>query len=243
MTKILSVLCALAVFLSLAGCRQETVSQPTDPVRTFVAGYEAENTSGRILLNLMADGTAEYYAGTLENGVHTTQRYSCTYTLGENADFDETIRITGEHGTADGVIVDAMFDMALPGLDLGNLTFYETAPAAMDGDVYVGYLTKTSGMGPMAYAYALCLRDDATFHVSIMQMASVMHVWGATAGTWQADGQQITFTYDVRTDEGELVAADETALGSGFDGIFLEAAFHIQQNTMRASDARFIKVN
>ena len=94
----------------------------------------------------------------------------------------------------------------------------------------------------MVYAYSLCLKDDNSFDVSIMQMASVMHVWGATDGTYTVDGENITFTYDIRTTEGELVSADEIAEGMGYSDITLMTAFNIQQATMRASTAPFIKV-
>lgn len=237
MNRIPAMICACLASFSLLGCQQEQAPAEPAVVRSFLAGYEEEHRSNRLLLNLMEDGTAEYYVGTLENGTHTTARSSTTYTLGENADFDETIRFTNHDGTTtDAVIVDAVFE-------IDGIRFYETAPAAMDGDVYVGYLSKTSGMGPMTYAYALCLRDDATFDVSITQMASVMHVWGATGGTYQANSDGITFTYDILTDEGELVAASAIAEGIGFNGTTLTAAFNIQQNTMRASNARFINVN
>ena len=122
------------------------------------------------------------------------------------------------------------------------VSFYETAPASMDGDVYIGYKTKVSGMGPMVYAYALCMKDDGKFDVSIMQMASVMHVWGATSGTYAVDGENVTFTYDIRTAEGELVYADEIAEGTGYSDIALMTAFNIEQTSMRATAAPFIKI-
>ena len=237
MRKPILSLCALAAVLILPGCAQ---TPPPDegpaPVRTFVAGYDAEDRSSRILLNLMEDGSAAFYVGSLKEETHTTAQYDAAYALGENADYDETIRLTHEDGSIiDTTIVDGVFE-------IDAIRFYETAPASMEGDVYVGYLTKTSGMGPMVYAYALCLRDNAAFDVSIMQMASVMHVWGSTGGTYKTKGENITFTYDILTEDGDLVAADAVAEGTGFDGNSLTAAFNIQQNTMRPTDAMFIKV-
>ena len=237
MTKPIFALCALAAAMILPGCAK---TPPPDespvPMRTFVAGYEAEDHSSRILLNLMEDGSAAFYVGSLNQGTHTTAQYDAIYSLGENADYDETIRITHQDSTiTDALIVDGVFEM-------NAIRFYETAPASMEGDVYVGYLTKTSGMGPMVYAYALWLGEDAAFDVSIVQMASVMHVWGSTGGTYKAKGENITFTYDILTEDGDLVTADAVAEGTGFDGNSLTAAFNIQQDTMRPTDAVFIKV-
>ncbi len=233
-------------------------TEETTIERTFIAGYEigageeeSEQKSARILMNLMSDGTAQFYVGTLENGNHSTEKYDGTYTLGENKEYDETISFSCTYAegkimeTTDAVIIDDIFES--PFYLFGEMTeneikFYETSPTSMDGDVYVGYLTKTSGMGAMAYAYALCLKEDNTFDVSIMQMASVMHVWGATNGTYVINGENITFTYDILTTEGEVVSEDEIAEGVDYSSTTLSTAFNIQQATMRASNAPFIKV-
>lgn len=256
MKKLIALACAAWMLLSLAAC----TPKPEAPtvIRTFLAGYEEDvdgngtaGRSSRILLNLLSDGTAQIHVGVLDQGTHSTASYTGTYTLGENAEFDETISLTytteaGEAGQiTDAVIVDSIFEapFRLPqGATPGAVRFYESAPADMDGEVYVGYLTKVGGMGPMVYCYALTLHDDATFQVSIMQMASVMHVFGATSGTYTQEGGSITFTYDIRTTEGEVIAAREITEGTGYDGITLSTAFNIQQATMRATDAPFIKV-
>ncbi len=256
MKKLLSALCVFALLLSVTGCAGKN-SEPT-VLRSFLAGYE-ENAdengvaerSSRVLLNLMSDGTAEFYVGVLDHGAHTTARYSGTYSLGENEELDETITLAYTY--ADGkiaevtevAIVDAIFEMPFylsGGMTPNAIRFYETAPAEMDGDVYVGYMTKISGMGPMVYGYSLCLRENATFGVSIMQMASVMHVFGATGGSYVLDGETITFTYDIMTGEGELVSSDEIAEGTGYNGVSLSTAFNIEQASMRASAAQFIRV-
>ena len=242
-------------------CMLLVACQTTEEVtieRTFLAGYEvgageeeSEQKSARVLMNLMSDGTVEWYVGTVEQGQHNTIKYYGTYTLGENEEYDEIISFSCTYAegktieTVDAVIIDSIFESQF--YLFGNLTdneikFYETAPASMDGVVYVGYLTKTSGMGAMAYAYALCLKEDNTFDVSIMQMASVMHVWGATNGTYIVNGEDITFTYDILTTEGEIVAEDEIAEGVDYSNTTLSTAFNIQQATMRASNAPFIKV-
>lgn len=251
MKNILSLLWVTSMLFALMGCGA-TQTEPNIH-RSFLAGYQEESTgrSSRILLNLLDDGTAEFYVGQLNNGSHSMESYTGTYTLGENDSFDETISLndTSENGimilTKDAAIVDAIFEMEISLPEMAEpitMKFYETAPVNMEGEVYVGYLTKSSGMGPMVYAYALSLQDDATFDVSIMQMAAVMHVFGSTQGTYAVNGQDITFTYDILTDEGEVVSANETAVGTGFDGTTLTTAFNIQQATMRASDAPFIKV-
>lgn len=247
MKKLLTILMAAVLVLSLCACQTEEETGVT-VARSFVAGYEDEAAgfSGRVLLNLMSDGTAEFYVGALENGEHRTAAYDGTYTLGENEEFDETISLTYTHGEiADAVIIDSIFEMPfymLDGMTPGDIKFYETSPAAMDGDVYVGYMTKTGGMGAMVYAYSLCLRDDMTFDVSIMQMASVMHVFGGTGGTYTADGENITFTYDILSTEGELVAADDVVECTDFTDTTLSVGFNISQATMRASASPFIKV-
>lgn len=150
MKKLLSALCALALLLSVTGCAGKN-SMPTVQ-RSFLAGYE-ENVdengtaerSSRVLLNLMSDGTAEFYVGVLDNGTHTTARYSGTYSLGENEELDETISLTytyadGETAeVTDAAIVDAIFEMPFylsGGMTSNAIRFYETAPAAMDGDVW-----------------------------------------------------------------------------------------------------------
>ena len=242
-------------------CMLLVACQTTEEVtieRTFLAGYEvgageeeSEQKSARVLMNLMSDGTVQFYVGTLENGKHSTEKYDGTYILGENEEYDETISFTCTYAEGktiemvDAVIIDSIFESQFylfSNLTDNEIKFYETAPASMDGDVYVGYLTKTSGMGAMAYAYALCLKENNTFDVSIMQMASVMHVWGATNGTYVVDGENITFTYDILTTEGEIVAENEVAEGTEYSDTTLLAGFNIQQATMRASNAPFIKV-
>ena len=254
MKKFLAVLLAAVMVFSLCGCQGGEEQTGVTVARSFVAGYEDEaaGVSARVLMNLMSDGTAEFYVGALDNGTHRTASYTGTYTLGENDEFDETISLTyawAEGQTAevtDAVIIDDIFEMPFYLLDSmtpGEINFYETSPASMDGDVYVGYLTKTGGMGAMVYAYALCLKEDMTFDVSIMQMASVMHVWGGTDGTYTVDGENITFTYDILSTEGELVAADDVMEGTGYTDSTLSVGFNISQATMRASAAPFIRVN
>ena len=256
MKRVTALVCAALLLLSLTAC----ASEPKGPTvtRSFLAGYEENiddhgvpGCSTRVLLNLLSDGTAEIYVGVLDNNEHSTAKYTGTYTLGENAEFDETISLSYSYAEgktaqiADAVIVDSIFEapFRLPrGDTVGALRFYESAPADMDGDVYLGYLTKSSGMGPMVYCYALTLHENGTFGVSIMQMASVMHVFGETSGTYTADGESITFTYDIRTAEGEVVSEGAISEGSGFDGIRLTTAFNMEQAAMRASDAPFIKV-
>ncbi len=258
MKKIISILLSAGMCLSFAGCQSEEKTDEITVERSFIAGYviggEEEGgepeASCRVLMNLMSDGTAEFYIGTIENGQHSTAQYNGTYTLSENEEYDETISFnyTYDDKTAEinnAVIVDSIFEAEF--YLLGEMTpkaisFYETKPADMDGDVYVGYKTKTGGMGAMVYAYSLCLKDDSTFDVSIMQMASVMHVWGGTGGTYTVDGENVTFTYDILTDEGETVSENETANGTGYTETELSTAFNIQQATMRATDAPFIRV-
>ena len=231
--------------------------------RSFVAGYSksvvmGETTmemNGRVLMNLMSDGTLELYIGFIGMGSHQTAKYTGTYTLGTNAEFDETITFTYKYGEGEGesatvtdaVILDGNF--ATPFYMITSMTsapidFYETAPADVSGNVYVGFLQKEGGMGKMTYTYALSLKDDGTFNVSIMQMAPAMsmHVWGATSGTYVADGENITFTYDVMSDEGEVVAEDFVTEGTGFTATELSAGFNISQASMKASAAAFIKV-
>lgn len=257
MKKILSILLSAGMCFSLVGCNSAEEQSQVTVERTFLAGYEIgdeeseDKSSCRVLMNLMSDGTAEFYVGTLENGEHSTAEYSGTYTLGENAEYDETISFSYTYGdgeateVSDAVILDDIFEAEFYLLDEitpNEIKFYETKPAAMDGDVYVGYLTKTGGMGAMAYAYSLCMREDGTFDVSIMQLASVMHVWGGTSGTYTADGENVTFTYDVLSTEGEVVTEDFVSEGKEYSENGISVGFNISQSVMVASDAPFIRV-
>ena len=259
MRKIISFLLAIVMMtlcLAAASCEKNDAVTVT---RSFVAGYEQTiamgetpvQMSGRVLMNLKSDGTLDLYVGFNGMGEHQTALYTGTYTLGENEEFDETISFTYTHGegetetVTDAVIVDGIFETPfymIASMTSSAIKFYETAPASIDGDVYVGYMTKSGGMGTMVYAYALNLKDDGTFNVSIMQMASVMHVWGTTDGTYTVDGETITFAYDVKDDVGEVVQADFTAEGTNYTETGLSVGFNIAQASVRASSASFIRV-
>ncbi len=227
--------------------------------RTFIAGYEntvsmggnESTTSGRALINLMSDGTADIYVAMLAMGQNANAHYTGTYSFGENADFDETLTLSYTYGEGQSaeikevVLVDGMFET--PFYMVASMTstpvrFYETAPADIDGSVYAGYLTKTGGMGNMVYAYSVCLKPDNTFKVSIMQLASVMHVWGESTGTYAVDGDKITFTYDVSDGEGGIVAEDFVSEGANYTEGGFECGFNIGQAGMKAANAPFIKI-
>lgn len=255
MKKLGVLLLAVVMILLLCACQNE---ESVTVIRSFIAGYSSategdDAISGeRVLVNLLSDGTVDFYLGQLKDGVHTMTQYEGTYRLGENEEFDETISICYSYGEQDSaeiedvVIIDGVFEMPfvfMDGKSESSIRFYETAPVLTDGDIYVGYMTKVSGMGPMVYTYALSLKENGTFDVSIMQMASVMHVWGSTNGTYVAEGENITFIYDILTSEGEVVLEDAIAEGSEYSDVALKTAFNIQQESMRASTAPFIKVN
>lgn len=259
MKKIISFVLAIVmmtVCLAATSCGKNDAVTVT---RSFVAGYEQTvamgempmQMSGRVLMNLKSDGTLDLYVGFECMGSHETALYTGTYTLGENEEFDETISFTYTHGegevetVTDAVIIDGIFEtpfFMIASMSSSPIKFYETAPIPTDGEVYVGYMTKTGGMGSMVYAYTLNLKEDGTFDVSIMQMASVMHVWGATDGTYAVDGTNVTFTYDVVDDVGEVVTADFTAEGTDFTDKALSVGFNIAQASTRASAAPFLRV-
>ena len=109
-------------------------------------------------------------------------------------------------------------------------------------DLYVGYMSKVSGMGATVYAYALNMKEDGTFDVSIMQMATVMHVWDMSHGTYTVNGDKVTFSYDVMDGEGAVATAGYTSEGTGFTENGLTVGFNIAQTTVRASAAEFIRV-
>lgn len=263
MKKIAVLLLAAGICALLGGCSEKSPESTSSEdkvnvVRTFIAGYELgdedseKQSSGRVLVNLMSNGTSEIFVGEIENGEHSTKKYNGTYSLSENDELDETISLNysyGEGKTAEiksAVIVDDIFEAQFYLFDKmteNKIKFYETSPAATNGQVYVGYKTKTGGMGAMVYAYSLCLNNDNTFDVSIMQMASVMHVWGKTSGTYKVNGESIEFTYDILTTDGEVVAENQISEGSSYTDTMLCTAFNIQQATMRATDAQFIRVN
>lgn len=97
MKKIISIIMAAVMCVSLAGCQQEGKTAEVTVSRSFIAGYviggEEENTepdaSCRVLMNLMSDGTAKFYVGSIENGEYSSEQYNGTYTLGENDEYDE----------------------------------------------------------------------------------------------------------------------------------------------------------
>lgn len=226
--------------------------------RSFVAGYEKTvsmgetemQMSGRVLMNLKTDGTLDLYVGFDGMGSHENAHYTGNYTLGENEEFDETISFTYTHGEEsesceNAVIIDGIFET--PFYMISSMTstpvkFYETAPASVDGDVYVGYLSKTTGMGATVYAYALNMRENGTFDVSIMMMAPVMHVWDKSVGTYTVNGDQVTFTYDAMDGEGGILQEDYTSEGTEFTEIGIMAGFSVAQLAARPTAAKFIKV-
>ena len=259
MKKIISVVLAIVMMTMCLAATSCEKNEAVTVTRSFVAGYEQTipmgetpmQMSGRVLMNLKSDGTLDLYVGFDCMGSYETALYTGTYTLGENEEFDETISFTYTHGegeteiVTDAVILDGIFEtpfFMIASMTSGAIKFYETAPIATDGDVYVGYMTKTGGMGAMAYAYILNMKEDGTFDVSIMQMASVMHVWGATSGTYTVDGANVTFTYDVVDDIGEVVEADFVTEGTNYTDKYLSVGFNIAQAANRASDASFLRV-
>ena len=86
------------------------------------------------------------------------------------------------------------------------------------------------------------MKEDGTFDVSIMQMATVMHVWDMSHGTYTVDGDKVTFSYDVMDGEGAVATAGYTSEGTGFTENGLTVGFNIAQTTVRASAAEFIRV-
>ncbi len=248
MMSVILVMATLCLMLFSVSCGGEKVTV----LRSFIGGTvedgDSESSVGapcgtRAVLNLMSDGTAEIYYGKMNDQTpHTTAQWKGTYTLGENEEFDETITITLDTGKIadNAVIIDSVFEATLP--EGGNMKLYETAPVSMDGDLYVGYLSKASGMGAMVYAYALTMREDGTFDVSIMQMATVMHVWDKSSGTYTVNMTDVTFTYDVMDGEGAVAEAGYVSEGSLFRDNSLYVGFNIAQTAMRASNAGFIRV-
>ena len=270
MKKIFTMLLALAMIVTLisaVSCGNDDVQKEEEGgvsvSRSFLAAYEksvamGENEAkmcGRVLMNLMSDGTLDVYVGFNGMGAHETARYAGTYTLGENDEFDETITFTSTYGEGEGesatvsdaVIIDGVFETPfymITSMTSNELKFYETAPVSTDGDIYIGYLAKTGGMGAMVYAYALTTKPDGTFAVSIMQMASgVMHVWDKSTGTYVKDGETAVFTYDVMDGEGAVATPAYTSEATDFTETGLSVGFNIAQTTVRASAADFIKVN
>ncbi len=249
--------CVLAVMLALTllfavSCGKEEENEAT-VTRSFVFGNDikevsadnpssGENTmSERAILNLLSDGSFILYRSELNNDKLTEDpQQKGTYTLGENAEFDETITLTFANGDTlkDAVIIDGIFEAE----SIGMAKFYETAPVSVNGDVYVGYLTKTTGMGNMVYAYAIAMRDDNTFDLSIMQMATGMHIWDKTSGTYTKDGDKITFSYSVMDGEGGVIAENFESEGTITGSHTFSCGFNVGQTGMRASDAAFVSM-
>ena len=249
----------------------ETPSNPEEPApeapkpRAFIAGYErleskdgvAVSHSYRILLNLNADGTMTTYVAHLSGDEHETAIYNGTYSFGANEENDETITFTYTHATAadpvtetisDAVIIDGMFAVPFYLLDTqeysaADVKFYETDPITLEGDTYLGYLTKSSGMGNMVYAYLITLKADKTFVISIMQLAgATMHIVGTAEGTYSTDGANAIFTYDVPDGEGGIAKEDHAVTVTDFSATTFSAGFNIAQAGVLASPAPFIKL-
>ena len=211
----------IAACISCASCGEKPDDKPT-PTRTFAASYSHTvsamgdtplELSARVLISLMSDGNAEIYVGFIGMGEHKTAHYTGTYTLGENDEHDETITLSYKYSESDtatidsAVIIDGKFSSEfyiIPSMTSEELDFYEIAPITPSGNSYVGFLSKTGGMGQMIYAYCLNLESDGTFTVSILQQATVMHVTGTEKGTYTSDGDTVTFTYDVIDEEIKL---------------------------------------
>ncbi len=253
---IMAVITVLTCMLAVScGEKAPTVS------RTFIAGYmntvsmggSESVTNGRVLINLISDGTADIYVVMSAMGQNATAHYTGTYSFGEDNDNNETITLNytyGEGQTAeikDAVIIDGVFESPfhmVASMTSNPIKFYESSAADVDGSVYVGYLAKTGGMGNMVYAYSVCLKEDNTFSVSIMQLAGgTMHVWGESEGTYAIDGDKITFTYDVSDGEGGVVVEDFVSEGINYTENGFECGFNIGQTSMKASNAPFIKIN
>ena len=253
MKKVFSlILAAMFIIVCFTAVSCSSADKGPQVSRSFVAGYElSDGTSNRVLMNLWSDGNMDIYVGTLSADGHSTDYYTGTYSFGENEEFDETITFTYGDGAGlsetvtDAVLIDSVFETPFylnSAVTAGAVSFYETAPAETDGDVYVGYMTKSGGMGNMVYAYSLCLKEANEFSVSIMQLASVMHVWGESVGTYTVDGENLTFTYGVNSGEGDIIAENFVSEGTGYSAEELYVGFNISQTAMKASDAQFIKV-
>lgn len=257
---LLAMILACTAFTACGGNNEETKVSVT---RSFIAGYTksvsmggmSTDMNGRILMNLLSDGTLELYVALDAMGSLQTAKYTGTYKLGENDEFDETITFTYQYGeteadvatVTDAVILDGIFASPfymVTAMTSSDIEFYETAPASVDGSVYVGFMQKEGGMGKMTYSYAVAMKEDGTFAVSIMQMAPAMgmHTWGATTGTYVVDGENITFTYDVVGEEDEIVEEDFVSEGTGYSENGFSVGFNISQASAKASPAPFIKV-
>ena len=264
MKKIIALLLAIIIACTaLVACGGNNEETKLSVARSFIAGYTksvsmgetAMEMNGRVLMNLMNDGTLELYVALDAMGSLKTAKYTGTYTLGENEEFDETITFTYQYGetaedsvtVTDAVILDGIFSTPfhmITTMTSADIDFYETAPTDVEGDVYVGFMQKEGGMGKMTYSYALAMKEDGTFSVSIMQMAPAMgmHAWGATNGTYVVDGENVTFTYNVVSEEGEVVAENFVSEGTGYSEKGLSVGFNIAQASAKASPAPFIKV-
>ncbi len=264
---ILAVILACSLLVSCGGTGDGGTTTTTESpkvtvTRSFLAGYVKDvsmggnivSMNGRVLLNLMSDGTLEAYVAMDAMGSLQTAKYTGTYTLGTNDEFDETITFTYSYGegesatVTDEIILDGTFATPfhmVTSMTSTDVEFFETAPVNAEGDIFVGFLQKEGGMGKMTYAYAVCLKDDGKFTVSIMQMAPAMgmHVWGASNGTYAVDGEKITFTYNVVGEEGEIVSENFVSEGTGYSEKGFSVGFNISQASVKASAAAFLKVN
>lgn len=232
-----------------------------DPLtpRFFLAGYDrlipqgdaSVSVNGRLLLSMNSDGTLDVYTTTQSGETHKKAHYTGTYSFGVNDENDETLTFSYTHdGTTEtvteAVIIDGVFSTPFYLIDSmtpSDVKFYEATPTALDGEAYLGYMTKDAGaMGRLACLYALNLKADGTFNVSIMYLSAVMHVFGESTGTYTVEGDKITLTYDLSDGEGGVAAEDFVSEGTKNADGTISTSFNIAISSPRAAEAIFIKI-
>lgn len=211
---------------------------------------------GVVLLNLCNDNTADIYVATDGMGGYSNAAYSGTYSYTQDDMFRNVLHLTYNYtvsgsteeqsATIDATITDFEFSAKMfmvASMSSDELDFYEIDPVTVgDGDGFVGFLSKTGGMGQMYYVYYLEMNDDGTFFVSIMQHAAVMHIVGTERGTYTVEGTTITFTYDVIEEDDIIAAEDYVSTGTDFSENSFSAGFNIGQAVSAASPAFFLRV-
>jgi hypothetical protein len=268
---VLAALLAFVLCLALTACGDkqdgntpaqstegETSTTPT-VTKSYVANYTSGDVSINVALSFVSDGSADLYVAYLEGSEAKGAHYQGTWSSGENSDGDDTVSFTYRHGETDVTVTDAaVVDNQFTATEIyltdafSSVTaaFYQTAPIALSGTSYVGYLKKTSGMGLIVYAYILNLEEDGTFSASVLQNTPFGDVAGVEKGTYVISGTEITLTYDVLDDTDSDGTADTVlaegsnyvSKGTDYNGISLNLGLQIGQVNAKASAAPFVKI-
>lgn len=270
--RILSLVLFLAVMVgTMISCGREEQEPDISVTGSYLASFTGsvtvdgteKQTVAYLLLNCISDGSAELYVSSLTDGVYGGAHYTGSWQAGENSEGDDILSFTYAYGESEGqtaTVTDAvLLDGAFSAKDLyvsdtvpsAALTFYEMAPAVLEGTSYIGYLSKSVSMGTFVYGYVVNLKDDGTFTASVLQNTPFgAAIKGQENGTYTLSGTEITLVYDVLDDaDGDGLVESVLEGGEGYTSSltdYSETGFtggiYIGQVSMAVSPAQFIRI-